>query len=312
MRQRTLGNTQLSVSELSLGTWGLSGEAYGPVLEADATRVMERALAMGITLFETADSYAGGRMEKTLGEVLAGSDSVVVTKWGTDLASSPPRKRFSPSFLRQSAEASKERIGAAPKVIGLLHNPSTSALKEGAAETMADLVREGVIASWGVSIGDSEVGAAALDVGAPIVSLPHNILHVTVLRPLSDRLREAGTGVLAHSSLFYGLLAGRWAPNKDFRSYDHRAERWAGGSLRARISQLDAVRPLVSGDVTTMRSAAVRFVLQHDIISSVILGPHAPSQLDQLVRECKGEPPYLSSGKMSSLEGRLRELEVPR
>lgn len=313
MRKRALGTTGLEVSELSLGTWGISGEAYGPVPELEATRVIERAQAMGLNLYETSDSYAQGRMERTLGSVLEGAEAVVVTKWGTDLKSSPPRKRFSRDYLEQCAEQSRERLGKSAKIVALLHNPSALALREGEATlAMKALVENGTISSWGVSAGDEEVGRAALDAGAPVLSLPYNILHVVPLRALAERIREERVGLLAHSLLFYGLLAGRWSPNKDFRSYDHRSERWPSGSLRTRIRHLDAVRPLVSGEVTTMRSAAVRFVLENDLVSSAVLGPRTGAQLDQLVRECRSEPPYLSPAKMASLEGRLKELEVPR
>ena len=70
MRRRPLGNTGMKVTELCLGTWGLSGDGYGPVNEAEQDRVIDRARALGIRLFETADSYAHGAMERRLGERL--------------------------------------------------------------------------------------------------------------------------------------------------------------------------------------------------------------------------------------------------
>jgi aryl-alcohol dehydrogenase-like predicted oxidoreductase len=313
MRTRALGKTGIQVSELALGTWGLSGDAYGPVPDGEARRVMDRALAMGVTLFETADTYGAGKMESELGEALKGAEVTIVTKWGTDLEGSPTRKRFDDDFLKKSAEASRKRLGDKAKIIGMLHNPSAEALeKRTGLDALKKLADEGAIASFGVSVGDEKSARAAIAGEVPLLSIPYNILHVSCLRSVEEAIKEAGTGVLAHSVLFYGLLAGRWAPNKDFRSYDHRAERWGQGSLRQRIGHLDAVRPLVSGDVTTMRSAAVRFVLQNALISSAILGPRTGAQIDQLIRECRAEPPYLSAGKMSSLEGRLSELDVPR
>lgn len=312
MRERTLGKTELKVSELALGTWGLSGDGYGPIAPGEALRVIERAKAMGITLFETADCYSRGSLETDLGSALKGSEATVVTRWGTDMKGNPERKRFDAAYLKECAEKSRERLGEV-RLIGLLHNPSAQTLKDGeATDTMKGLVEAGVICHWGVSIGDTEVGEAALEAEAPILSLPYNILTVQPLRSLATKIEETGVGLLAHSVLFYGLLTGRWAPGKEFRHLDHRAQRWPEGALRQRIQHLDAVRPLVSGDVTTMRSAAVRFVLENSAVASAILGPKNGTQLDQLVRECQGEPPYLSEGKMSALEGRLRNLELPR
>lgn len=312
MRTRPLGKTGIVVSELSVGTWGLSGEAYGPVPEDELRRVVERARAMGVTLFETADCYAGGKTEEILGEVLSGSDCTVVTKWGTDLSEKPPRKQFDGAYLRRAAEASKKRLGDV-RIVGLLHNPAATSVSDGEAiETMKTLAADGLVATWGVSAGDLSVAQAALTAEAPVLSVAHNVLQVQPLRALKDTLTKQETGVLAHSVLFYGLLAGRWAPQKDFRSSDHRSERWPGGALRTRIRQLDALRPLISGEVTTMRSAAVRFVLAEPLVSSAVLGPRSSSQLDQIVRECRGELPLLSSGKLSALEHRLSVLDVPR
>lgn len=312
MRQRPLGDTGIQVSELSLGTWGISGEGYGAVAPGEAKRVIERARAMGINLFETASHYAGGGVESDLGAALKGSEATVVTRWGTDVTTTPKRKRFGRDYLVECAEKSRERLGEV-RLIGLLHNPTAKTLKENETkETMAKLVEQGTISHWGVSVGSAEVGEAALDAGASVISLSYNILTVQPLRALQERIKELNPGVLAHSILFYGLLAGRWAAGKEFRYLDHRADRWPEGSLRERIRHLDAVRPLVSGDVTTMRSASARFVLENPLISSAILGPRNGTQLDQLVRECQAEPPYLSEGKMSALEGRLKNLELER
>src|SRR3954463_1216432 len=100
MRKRPLGNTGLSVTELGLGTWGLSGDGYSPVPEADQDAVIDRALALGVRLFDTADSYAKGGMEARLGERLEKHpDAIIVTKVGTDREATPPRKSFAAQFI---------------------------------------------------------------------------------------------------------------------------------------------------------------------------------------------------------------------
>jgi aryl-alcohol dehydrogenase-like predicted oxidoreductase len=124
MRKRMLGATGLEVSELSLGTWGLCGDGYGPVEEAEQDNVIDRALALGVTLFETADSYAGGEMERRLGRRLAGKQgTLVATKLGTDLSTTPPRKLFGAGYLKEAAERSRERLGRERIDIALMHKP---------------------------------------------------------------------------------------------------------------------------------------------------------------------------------------------
>lgn len=314
MRRRTLGATGLEISEMGLGTWGLSGEPYGPISAGEPARVMHRARNMGINLFETASSYGLGAVEAELGEVLSGdADAIVVTKWGTDRSGTFPKKDFSPTFLYRAAESSREKLGAACRLIGLLHNPSVQCLKEGeVTEVLTQLRQEGAIEAWGVSAGSREVAEAALSAGAQVLSFSYNILQVHPLRELQERLLREKIGVLAHSVLFYGLLAGRWAPSKEFPRTDHRSERWPEGALATRIRQLDAVRPAVSGEVKSLRGVALRFVLHNEAVSAAILGPRTGAQLDQLVREAGLGPPYLPEGKVSALENRLQHLDVPR
>jgi aryl-alcohol dehydrogenase-like predicted oxidoreductase len=111
VRKRILGRTNLSVSELGLGTWGLSGDGYGHVDDGERTQLIERARMLGITLFETADCYGKGKMEEKLGEVLeTDADAVFITKWGTDRSNNVARKRFDPAYLREACDQSLTRL----------------------------------------------------------------------------------------------------------------------------------------------------------------------------------------------------------
>jgi aryl-alcohol dehydrogenase-like predicted oxidoreductase len=166
VRKRPLGKTGLEVSELALGTWGLSGDAYGPVAEGEAERAVHRAIELGIELFDTADIYGKGAMERALGRLLP-PGSLIVTKIGTDLAATPPRKRFEVGFLRESFEQSQDRIGREALDIVLLHNPTMVPM--GTSEPfdfLKELKKRGTLKAWGVSAGSVEVARAALQHGA--------------------------------------------------------------------------------------------------------------------------------------------------
>src|SRR3954464_9777426 len=111
MRRRTLGKTGIEIPELCLGTWGLSGDGYGPVEETEQDQVIERAIALGINAFDTADVYAQGAMESRLGRLLEKHpDAIVITKVGTDRSVAPPVKRFDAEHLKLATQASKERL----------------------------------------------------------------------------------------------------------------------------------------------------------------------------------------------------------
>ena len=95
-----------------------------------------------------------------------------------------------------------------------------------------------------------------------------------------------------------------------FAEEDHRAQRWTRTEFETRLRQLDAIRPLVTGDVLTLRAAAVRFVLSNEMVSSAVLGPRTMTQLDQLVREAGTEPPYLSTEALTQLANDLATVGV--
>jgi aryl-alcohol dehydrogenase-like predicted oxidoreductase len=314
MRHRRLGRTGLEVSELALGTWGLSGDAYGPTSEAEQDRVIDRARAVGITLFDTADCYGSGEMERRLGRRLQKDDrALIITKIGTDRDSSPPRKRFDATFLERAFVKSQERLARTKLDIVLLHNPSAAALnRREASEACEKLVQSGQLSAWGVSVTTEEQARTAIECGAQVLELPYNAFYMEPLHHLSELIREKEVGVLARSVLAHGLLCGHWSYDKTFGDGDHRAERWTTEELRRRLAQLNALRPVVGGPVASLRAAALRYVLSNEQVSSAVLGPKSCIQLDQLVREAGKEPPYLATDKLSALSNRLRDVGVVR
>ena len=311
MRLRTLGKTGIEIPELCLGTWGLSGDGYGPVDEAEQDQVIERALALGITAFDTADAYADGAMESRLGRLLEAQPSaIVITKVGTDRSATPPVKRFDAEHLRAAAHKSKERLKRRIDVL-LLHNPSKVALvKPHVAETLNALVDDGTIRTWGASVGDANLGKLAIEQGAQVLELAYSAFHPQDLEGVVALAREKQVGLLGRSVLAHGLLVGQWPNTKQFPTGDHRRDRWTHDDFIKRISQLSALRPSVWGDVTSMRAAALRYALAQTALSSVVIGPRSAVQLDQLVRDAGKEPPYLTEDVKRALENRLANVGI--
>ena len=295
MRTRPLGKTGLRVSELALGTWGLSGDGYGPVEEREQERALSRALEMGFQLIDTADAYGGGRMERLVGRAVGDrTDVVIVTKGGTDRTTSPPRKRFDGAFLRESLERSLRRLGREYVDVYLLHNPSPAAMTGGEAiDTLHALKAEGKIHHWGASVGTVLEGREAIRCEAEVIELAYNLVHGTDLHRLAGDVIVSGVGVLARSTLAYGLLVGGWDKEREFPAGDHRADRWTKLELARRVEQVAELKFLVHGDVRTMRAAAVRYVLANRIVSCAVLGPKSVAQLEELVREVGMGPVYL-------------------
>jgi aryl-alcohol dehydrogenase-like predicted oxidoreductase len=303
---------QRVVSELSLGTWGLSGDGYGPVSEAVQDEVLQRARAYGITLYETADVYGRGAMERRLGKLFGADPAVtIVTKVGTDLEGMPKRKRFDAAYLRAACERSAERLARSKVDVLLLHNPAEQTLA--ADETvgvLGELKNEGKIGTWGVSAGSAPVARAALARGVEVLELAYNAFATADLDSLA--LTPGKVAVLARSVLAHGLLCGQWSETKIFAAGDHRGERWTVEQLRGRLTQLSALSSVVGGDVATPRAVALRFVLQNPVVSSAVIGPRNRVQLDQLVREAGQGPEYLTSSSLQRLRDQLARVGANR
>ncbi|MBL8719377.1 MAG: aldo/keto reductase [Myxococcales bacterium] len=302
MRTRTLGKSGLVVSELTLGTLSLAGELYGPVEPAEADRTIARARELGVTLFETADVYGatGESMEARLGRVLERDDQAyLVTKGGNDAQNS--RKRFDRMFLHRSAARSADRLRRKPDVY-LLHHPSVDTLRRGeAVGTLEELMRDGVIAKWGVACGEAAVAEVAIELGAPVIELPYNLFHQDDLNEVASKAVANNVGVLARSPLAYGLLCGTWPADKVFADGDHRRDRWNKDDLTERLRHVAALRPLVHDEVHTLRAAALRFVLANNTVSSCVVGVRNGNQLEQNVRAIAKAPPYLSEADLARL-----------
>jgi aryl-alcohol dehydrogenase-like predicted oxidoreductase len=303
MRTRPFGEDSFELTELCFGTWGISGEAYGPITDQERDALLERALLLGIRAFETADSYANGAIEKRLGELLP-KDARIITKIGTRRDMTPARKDFSPSYVREAVERSQERLGRECIDCVMLHNPSPKALRLGnALEVLQDLKEQGVIATYGASLGNVDAVRAALEMKVPAVSVTYNVYHRNEIETLARDL-DRKIGVLVHSVLAHGLLSGTWPANKEFQPGDHRSDRWSRDALKRRLRQLVVMRPVL-GDVTpTLRSVALRFALSHPLVSSVVLGARNSYQLDQLVREAGKGPTYLEPAVVEGLRER--------
>jgi aryl-alcohol dehydrogenase-like predicted oxidoreductase len=313
VRKRKLGKTGIELSELSLGTWGLSGDAYGPVEAGQEDAVLERARALGITLFETADSYARGAMELKLGERLSNDTAArFLTKIGTDRRSSPPKKCFTREFLRESLDKSRERLKRSTIDIVLLHNPSPRAFERdpSAAQILGELKAEGALLAWGASVGDAATARAAIEAGAEVIELAYNVFSSQDLHQIQTEVREKEVGVFARTVLAHGLLCGNWSRFKAFPVGDHRRDRWTTDQLKKRIDQVPALRVLMGDDIQTLRAGALRYALANEAVSTVVIGPRNSVQLDQLVREAGKGPPYIPDDRLQKLGARLSDLGV--
>jgi len=301
MQTRTLGRTDLRMSEITLGTWGLGSGSYGSVRPERFDETLRAAVERGVNTFDTAPVW--GDAEERIGAVLeeTKADALVITRGGARLVDGRLQQSFGTEELVADCEASLERLGREAIDLWLLHSPGDVTLgQDGWREAIERLEEDGKIRAWGVSVGDAEEARLAIDAGAQAICITFNLLAHNDLEDLADGIDDAGCGVLARSPLMYGMLAGRWAAGRRFAEDDHRYRRWHRGAFEERVRQVDALRYLVGPDHPDLATAALRFVLGQRTVTTAVLGARNPYQLGSAVDAADG-PPYLSDDDLRRL-----------
>ncbi len=225
MQQRPLGRTGAEVSAIGLGTWQL-GADWGQVSAADAEAVLAGSLTAGVTLFDTADVYGDGRSETLIAGFLAtrpGHQVTVATKMGRRLPQ--VAENYTPANFRAWTDRSRANLGVETLDLVQLHCPPTEVITSDATfEALDELVAEGAIAAYGVSVETCEQALAAI--ARPNLTNIQIIFNPFRLKPADEVLpaaAAAGVAVFARVPLASGLLSGRYTASTSFAADDHRS-----------------------------------------------------------------------------------------
>jgi len=216
MEQRKLGDNGKLSSAIGLGCMGMS-EFYGESNDADSLLVLARALEVGVTHFDTADTYGFGRNEQLLGQFVAHIGKaqrdhiVLATKFGIVRAEGTYERRIdnSPAYIRQACEASLKRLGVERIDLYYCHRRDLSVPIEEVVSSMAALVAAGKVAA----IGLSEVSPQTLRRAHAIhpiaaVQSEYSLWSREPEHPMLDTCAELGTTFVAYSPLGRSFLAG--------------------------------------------------------------------------------------------------------
>ena len=158
MRYRPLGRTGLQVSEIGFGAASWWGKARFP--EIPAARLVDAAIAGGVTFFDTGASYSDGNAEPRLGRVLKGrnlSGLVIASKAGTFAQGGRVGRDFSPAAVVASAERSLRNLGLDTVDVQQFHVWSDEWVDRGSwRDGIEQLKADGKIRAFGVSINDHQ------------------------------------------------------------------------------------------------------------------------------------------------------------
>jgi len=274
MEQRNLGSQGLTVDAQGLGCMGMSA-FYGATDEAESLATIARALELGVTLLDTAESYGPFRNEILLGKALAGrrDAAVLATKTGMEITDDGQMVRLngSPEYVRRALERSLRHLGTDHIDLYYLHRVDPQTPIEETIGAMADLVAEGKVRYLGVC-----------EAAAQTIRRAHAVHPLTAVQTeysLFERgiehdevqatLRELGIGLVAYSPLGRGFLSGAITSPDDFAQDDWRRTdpRFQGENFERNLEVVRAVRRIATDKDVTPSQLALAWVQHQDAVA---------------------------------------------
>ena len=290
MERRRLGKTGLEVSAIGLGCLSFSDYygAHETIDAADARRLVEHAIALGVTLFDTAAMY--GRGEELLGQALKGRRQglVVATKFGVlvDDQGRPLGTDASPAAVRQACDDGLRRLGIDVIDLFYLHRIDKAVAIEETVGAMAELVRAGKVRHLGLC----EVSARTLRRAQkvhPIAALQseYSLWSRDVEREILPACRELGIGFVAYSPLGRGFLTGAVTGADALPADDARRAipRFQGDNLARNVALLEELRAVAARHAATPAQVALAWLLAQGPDIVPIPGTKRPSYLSENV-----------------------------
>lgn len=284
MEYRTLGRTGLPVSDVGFGAMTIGGEVFGATDDAESLAALHHALDVGMNFIDTADAYGRGHSEELIAQVLKTrrKEVVLATKGGNQFTVRQGMRNFDPDYIAGALEQSLKRLQVDTIDLYQLHNPSAEVMRRGEIFELMDRVkRAGKIRYYGVSLETAADGLVAIQTGKPdTLQVVYNILHQDPEDELFPLARKENIGIIARVPLERGLLTGRFRGPDAFARGDFRARMFSGEALAPLNAAVGKLGFLVKGDVPNLAQAAMRFVLGHPAVSSVIPGIRTLKQVD--------------------------------
>ncbi|KJV24823.1 hypothetical protein VI06_20930 [Aquitalea magnusonii] len=235
---RTSTSSKLAVSDIGLGCMGMS-EFYGAIDETAAEQTLEAAIALGVTLFDTADAYGFGHNERLVGKILARSphreNLVLATKCGVVRDENQPTLRLinnDPAYILDACERSLERLGTCIDLYYLHRIANGGSQIEASMEAMFTLLQEGKIKHVGLSEPNTDQIRRAHSTLLDLTGGRQGLAAVQTEYSMMSRgpeqdgtlalCRELGILFVAYSPISRGLLTGSISSTDSMQDDDFR------------------------------------------------------------------------------------------
>ena len=300
MQYRRLGRTDLQVSEIGCGLWGMTGWPDGS--EAESSRALQLSVDLGCTFFDSAEAYGNSASDRLLGQLLKanpGKRLVAASKvppknfrWP-----STPNSTLQEIFPREHVLASVERIRSAMNVdcIDVLQYhvwDDAWCADSSWIDTVADLKARGHIKWFGLSLNRWEPsnGMAAIRTGAvDVVQVIYNVFDQAPEDHLFPLCREKDVGVIARVPLDEGSLGGHLSKTTRFAQGDWRSRYFGPENLGPTVDRVERLKAALPPG-SSLPETALRFVLQNSVVSTTIVGMRKEGHVRQNATLSDGKP----------------------
>ncbi len=294
MNYRKLGKSGYDVSEIGIGCWQLGGD-FGPVDDNRANQILRAADENQINFWDTADVYGAGLSEQRIGNYTRENPEprFIATKVGRDGQLFP--NGYTKAKVKANLAGSIKRLGVEALDLAQLHCVPTDVLKAGdLLAWMEDFQQEGLVKHFGVSV--ETMDEALFAVKHPKLTSIQTIFNLfrqdqaTELFPLAQ---ENGVGIIVRLPLASGVLSGKMTKNQTFAETDHRhynkdgaafsvGETFSGIPFATAVDLADELKTMAPKDMNLVQ-LAMRWILDHPAVSTVITGASKPEQVKENV-----------------------------
>ncbi len=317
LTQRRLGNTDLHLTTVGLGTWAMGGGdwkfGWGPQDDALSIRTLHEAVDLGINWLDTAPVYGLGHCETVVGQALRELKSrrpIISTKcercWDENRQIVPRLKRAS---IRLEIEQSLKRLGVEAIDMYQIHWPQPDEDIEEGWSAIAELIREGKVRWAGVS-NFSVAQIKRLQAIHPVAFLqpPYSMLARGLEAEILPYCVQHNIGIISYSPMQKGLLSGKvtreWVASLPPSDHRHADVQFTEPLLSKNIKLNAGLQNLANRLHQTPAAVAIAWVLRQQQITSAIVGARKPGQLQETIM---GGQLNLSPADLKEIDSLLAE-----
>lgn len=279
MHQRPYADTGKTVSEIGFGAWQLgNAHDWGAMTDDEGIQLVHAALDRGCNFFDTAPGYGHGASEELLGKALQGrrDDVVINTKFGHRANGTTD---FSAAAIRPSIEESLRRLRTDYIDSLILHNPPFEYLNGNSPqyEVLEQLKTQGKIRAYGASVDSSrQMFELMQTTDSRVLEVMFNVFHQETAKAFS-MAAEKQVAIIVKVPLDSGWLSGKYNADSHFTGIRNR---WSSEVIKRRAQLVEKIR-FVTDAHTSLTQAALRFILSHPEVTTIIPGTKSIQQLDE-------------------------------